>query len=558
MEECLHLKKSNCKNCHKCIRYCPVKAIRFSDAQANIIGDECILCGQCFVVCPQNAKQIRNDIPAAKALLALGAPVYASVAPSFAASFDGVTIGSMERALKRLGFAGAEETARGATVVKTQYDALIERGESDVILSSCCSTVNLLIQKYYPKALPFLAPVLSPMQAHCMDVKRRFPEAKTVFIGPCISKKAEAEQYPGFADCVLTFEELSQWLGEEQIEFAPCADAEERGKTRLFPTAGGILRTMAANSPDYAYLAVDGIENCIHAIEDVLSHKISKCFIEMSACAGSCIGGPVMGKNRRAPVKEFVTINRSAGAQDFDVHFPLEAKLRKSMPPLTRRRVHLGGSAIEEILLKMGKAKPSDELNCGSCGYNSCREKAEAVLLGKADLSMCLPYLKEKAESFSDNIIRNTPNAILVLNESFEVQQINAAACTLMNIPDPKSVLGQQVVCILDPLPFLSVYQSGASLRDKRVYLSEYQKYVDQTVVYDRSYRIIICFMRDVTEEARARMVHEEMSRKTMEITDKVIEKQMRAVQEIASLLGESTAETKVALTKLKESLANE
>lgn len=558
MEDCLQLKKSNCKNCYKCIRNCPVKAIRFFDAQANIIGDECILCGRCFVVCPQNAKEIRDDLPVAKALIASGVPVYASVAPSFAASFDGVTITAMERALKKLGFAGAEETARGATVVKKQYDVLVDRDESDVIISSCCPTVNLLIQKHYPAALPFLAPIISPMQAHCMDIKQRVPDAKTVFIGPCISKINEAAQYPGSVDCVLTFEELTNWLAEENIEFETVGDAAEHGKARLFPTAGGILRTMAADNPNYTYFSVDGIENCIDAIQDVLNHGLSKCFIEMSACAGSCVGGPAMASKRRSPIKDFATITRGAGKEDFSVYFPPEAALKKEMPSLAKRVIHIGGAAIEEILLKLGKSTPSDELNCGSCGYNSCREKAEAVLLGKADLTMCLPYLKEKAESFSDNIIRNSPNAILVLSETLEVQQINSAACRLMNIQDPKSVLNQQVVCILDPTPFLGVYEGTTSIHDKRVYLAEYGRYVDQTVVYDKSYHIIICFMRDVTEEARARMSREEISRKTMEIADKVINKQMRAVQEIASLLGETTAETKVVLTKLKESLSNE
>ncbi|HWS29282.1 MAG TPA: [Fe-Fe] hydrogenase large subunit C-terminal domain-containing protein [Clostridia bacterium] len=558
MEECLQLKKSNCKNCYKCIRNCPVKAIRFSDVQANIIGDECILCGKCFVVCPQNAKQVRNDIPAAQALLASDAPVYASVAPSFVANYDGASIRSMERALKQLGFAGVEETALGATVVKARYDALCALGQSDVILSTCCPTVNLLVQKHYPKAIPYLAPVVSPMQARCLDIKKRFPNAKTVFIGPCISKMAEAEQYPGIVDCVLTFEELSEWLAEAKLTLEPLPGDSKHSKARLFPTAGGILRTMAANSPDYTYMSVDGIENCIDAIQDVLNHKLTKCFIEMSACAGSCVGGPVMGKNRRSPVKEFLAVNRSAGKEDFEVAYPPEAELQKEFPSLAPRSVHIGGAAIEEVLLKLGKSKPEDELNCGSCGYNSCREKAEAVILGKADLTMCLPYLKEKAESFSDNIIRNTPNAILVLSESLEVQQINGAACSLMNISDKRSVLGRQVVCILDPLPFFEVFRGNASIRDKRIYLAEYQKYVDQTVVYDKGYHIIICFMRDVTAEALARINREEISRKTMEVTDKVIEKQMRAVQEIASLLGESTAETKVALTKLKESLSNE
>lgn len=206
----------------------------------------------------------------------------------------------------------------------------------------------------------------------------------------------------------------------------------------------------------------------------------------------------------------------------------------------------------------MGKTKPEHELNCGSCGYNTCREKAVAVIQGKADLTMCLPYLKEKAESFSDNIIKNTPNAVIVLNEAFEVQQINASACELMNITDQGNILGDQVVRVLDPIVFFEVMDKGEDIYNRPVYLAEYKKYVEQTVIYDKGFHIIICIMRDVTQEQKQRAEKEELSRTTMEITDKVIEKQMRAVQEIASLLGETTAETKVALTKLKESLSNE
>jgi iron only hydrogenase large subunit-like protein/uncharacterized Fe-S cluster-containing protein len=551
----LKLKKSNCKNCYKCIRHCPVKSIRFSEAQADIVGEECILCGQCFVACPQNAKEIRNDVSAAKALLKSGAPVYASVAPSFVANYDNMTIRSMEKALKGVGFSGAEETAAGAAIVKNQYDRMTREGKQDVILSSCCPTVNLLIQKHYPKAIPYLAPVVSPMQAHCMDLKRRYPGAKTVFIGPCISKKAEAEYYPGTVDCVLTFEELSLWLEEARVGFEPAADRNDWSRTRLFPTAGGILRTMTADAPEYTYMAVDGIENCIQAVADILEHKIKKCFVEMSACSGSCVGGPVMDKNHRAPVGKYMTVTAYAGKRDFEVWTPPAESLRKELPPIAVQDIYLGGAAIDEVLRKIGKTKPEHELNCGTCGYNSCREKARAVLLGKADLTMCLPYLKERAESFSDKIISNTPNAILVLNEALEVQQINAAACRLMNVKDSGDVLGSQVVRILDPLPFINVYEKGEPVRDKRAYLAEYQKYVNQTIVYDKKYHIIICIMRDVTEEAKQRAERDAISRKTVEITDKVIEKQMRAVQEIASLLGETTAETKVALTKLKESL---
>jgi iron only hydrogenase large subunit-like protein len=253
----LVLKTSDCKNCYKCIRHCPVKSIRFENNQAHIVGEECILCGRCFVACPQNAKEIRDDMESVRALIAGGGPVYASLAPSFTANYGGRDITAMERALKKLGFAGAEETAVGAAIVKQQYDAMLRNESQDVIISSCCPSVNLLIQKYYPAAVPMLAPVLSPMLAHGMDIKRRHPDARTVFIGPCISKKDEAERYAGPVDKTLTFRELSRWLEQEHIsmdeeprrktgERTPQTGREpERGLTRLFPTAGGILRTMA-------------------------------------------------------------------------------------------------------------------------------------------------------------------------------------------------------------------------------------------------------------------------------------------------------------------------
>ena len=206
----------------------------------------------------------------------------------------------------------------------------------------------------------------------------------------------------------------------------------------------------------------------------------------------------------------------------------------------------------------MGKTKPADELNCGSCGYDSCREKAVAIYQGKAEISMCLPYLKDKAESFSDTIVKNTPNGLIVLNEALEVQQINAAALKMMNLSRAKDILGDQVVRILDPKPFMDVLGSGRNLRSKRTYLAEYERYIEETIVYDKDYRLIVCIMRDITKEENARRQKEDMSHKTAEIADRVVDKQMRIVQEIASLLGETAAETKIALTKLKENIADE
>lgn len=558
MNKYLGLKKSNCKNCYKCIRHCPVKAIKFSDDQANIVEDECVLCGQCFVNCPQNAKEIRNDISKAKELIRSGKPVVASVAPSFVANFDNVNFTAMKKALVKLGFADAEETAVGATIVKNAYDEMVDNNFSEVIISSCCHSVNTLIQKYYPEATRYIAPVKSPMLAHCDKIKRERGDCYTVFIGPCISKKAEAEMYEGITDCVLTYEELSEWLFEEKITIEPCEDEAKGGKARLFPITSGILKSMKRNNKNYTYMAIDGMENCINAIKDIVDGNLSNCFIEMSACAGSCIGGPVMDKKHRALVREILSVNKYAPEHDFEVDDPPLNKLKKDISFIGLHRTMPGSKAIEEILRQMGKHKPEDELNCGSCGYNTCREKAVAVIQGKANLTMCLPYLKEKAESFSDNIIKNTPNGIIVLNEDLEVQQINAAAKKIMNIKYSGDVLGNPVIRILEPGKFMDVLTTGKNVHNKRVYLAEYDKFVEESIIYDKSYHIIMSIMRDVTDEEKQRSKKENVSKNAVEITDKVIEKQMRVVQEIASLLGETTAETKIALTNLKETLTDE
>ena len=558
MSNCLTLKKSNCKSCFRCVRKCPVKAIRFSGNQAHIIGNECILCGNCVVQCPQNAKEIADGIEKVRVLIQSGDPVVVSLAPSFIANYEGVGIEPMRRALKKLGFYDVEETAIGATMVKNEYERMIKEEERDVIITSCCHSINLLIQKRFPECLEYLADIMSPMQAHCSDIKKRIPNAKTVFIGPCVAKKDEAEYYEGITDAVLTFEELNKMLDDEDIKLEVELDSDEKSRARFFPTTGGVLKTMAQDAPGYTYMAIDGVENCMTALKDIAEGKVHKCFIEMSACIGSCINGPVMTRAKKPIISDYLKVANYAGERDFDVEQPESALLKKNFSAIEHKLATPSETEIMTVLRQMGKFKPSDELNCGTCGYNSCRDKAIAVIQGKAEISMCLPFLKDKAESFSDTIVKNTPNGLLVLNEDLEVQQINNAARKIMNIRAASDVLGEPVIRILDPTLFSQVKSSGRSIRNRRTYLAEYKKYVEQTIVYDADSRMLIGIMRDVTDEVEAQEKKESISRQTVEVADKVVEKQMRIVQEIASLLGETAAETKIALTKLKESIGDE
>jgi uncharacterized Fe-S cluster-containing protein len=210
---------------------------------------------------------------------------------------------------------------------------------------------------------------------------------------------------------------------------------------------------------------------------------------------------------------------------------------------------------IKDILKLMGKTTPDDELNCGTCGYDSCRDKAVAVFRGIADPSMCLPYIMEKNESFANNILNNSPNGLVIVNDKFEIQQVNRAAMDMLHIRSQDDVLGENIVRILEPAPFFQVSESGRSIKNQRSYSADYKKYFEQSIIYDKTAHLFICILRDVTDEEVARAQHEELSRTTAEIADKVVEKQMRIVQEIASLLGETTAETKIALTNLKEAI---
>ena len=358
-------------------------------------------------------------------------------------------------------------------------------------------------------------------------------------------------------DAALTFEELTEWLEKENVRLEKKVDSNPESLARIFPTVAGILRTMKDRDPEYEYVAVDGIENCIAALEDVAAGHVNNCFMEMSACKGSCVNGPVMEKYHPWFITDYLSVTRYAGDKDFPVEQPEISELSRRYDILEGMKDMPTERKIQEILSKMGKKKPSDELNCGTCGYDTCREKAIAIYQGKAEIEMCLPYLKEKAENFSNIIFDNTPNGLLVLNERLEIQQINPAACRIMNIRRPSDVLGSQIVTLLDPKPFLDALESRKSVF-QCAYLAEYDRYVEEQVLYDQSYRMLFCMLEDVSDEAAEREKKAEMRRQTTEVADKVVEKQMRIVQEIASLLGETAAETKIALTNLKESMKDE
>ena len=555
MREILGLKKTNCKSCHKCIRNCAVKSIRFTAGQAHIVEDECILCGRCFAVCPQDAKVIASDMEKVRIMLQTGT-VYASIAPSFAASYPGVGIDALEDALKKLGFAGAEETAVGATIVKKEYERILDEEKPNILVSSCCSSINLMLRKYYPEALFTLAPVITPMQAHCRDIKRRHPESKTVFIGPCISKKSEAAEEDA-VDAVLMFDEFNRWLREEGIELSRREDIRKGGRARVFPTAGGIIETMDKN-PEYTYVAVDGVKKCMDVLDEIKEGRLHNCFIEMSACEGSCADGPILDKMKNTPAQNYLQVVRYAEKEDFAVEKYAKEEIAAVYEPSELEAEQPSEAEIKAMLLKMNKLSKEDELNCGSCGYCTCREKAIAIIQGKAEISMCLPYMLSQMENLSDSVVANFPDAILVLNDELEIQKINPKAKKILRIRDENDVMGEHIGRLLDPEPFEMVMLKKKNLMYEQLYLAEYECYVEQTIIYNREGHQFICILCDITTDMALKEKKLANQNQAFEIANDMAKKQLKIVQSIASLLGETTADTLIALEHLKETIADD
>ncbi len=561
MESVLQFKKANCKNCYKCIRNCPVKAIEVKDHQAQIIERECIYCGKCTQVCPQNAKHVRSDVRSVQALIKQGKQVVASIAPSFIAHYPVRNFAGFQSALLSLGFADARETAEGAFLVKSEYEALMQKNWNKTIISSCCPTVVQLIEKHYPQAIPYLAPVLSPMQAHGQVLRAAYPEAVLVFIGPCIAKKDECQRQPGLIDFVLTFDELNDWFSQSSVDPACCeAQPDAPRLSRFFPVTGGILKTMAPQAA-YQYVSVDEVDGCMAALEEIVSGRLSGCFVEMSACKGSCIQGPVAGNH--APVLlegqmkvERIAANGTQPASDFALQ--PAGSLSKHFVDLNGNPSLPSEEEIQQILLKMGKKSPEDQLNCSACGYPTCRDKAIAIYFGKADITMCLPYMRERAESVADKVITASPNAVITVDINLNIQLINPAACAMFGVIDPKDMQGRPISTLLDEFDFVSVFAGRERITRKRVYLPEYQKYFDQTFLYEKNSNLVICILNDRTAQE---LSHEKLRTAKInaaEMTDRIIEKQMRVVHELASLLGETAAETKVAMLELKKAVMME
>lgn len=556
----INFQEANCKNCYRCIRSCSVKAIEFKNNQARIIDDECIYCCNCLKECPQNAKTVESDLPAAGRLLSGHGDVVASVAPSFAAYFDDPE--AFKQKLYDVGFSEVRETAEAAEAVSRVY-AEHYRAKGGLITTACPVIVEF-IQKRFPHLIGWMAPVDSPMVVHAKWIKEQRPGAKVVFIGPCYAKKKEMIDQPGTVDAVLTFDCVDQLRytprfgqGEtQQAKEEPAAnDVQPQTEipmvARLYPVEGGVIETTFSGKEQFIrHRAISGIDNCQRLFQSMKDPE--GYFLELNACEGGCVNGPIFGERSDLLEMQNRVMAYMNGRQTADPLRPTDlAQNLRTFRDLSKPPSHFTDTRIQEVLRKIGKTGRDDELNCGACGYHSCREKAKAVLDGKAELYMCMPYMQARAESFAHTVLEKTPNAVIAVSDQLLVKEANNAAADFFELSH-EYLIGMPLPLLLDPD---EVSVSPNHPVQKKLFFPDLHKTANVSISYVHEQQLYLLILHDLTEREQEQEKLQVMKRETMEMAQKVIDNQMRVVQEIASLLGETTAETKVTLTKLKRLL---
>ena len=569
--EIIDFKATKCKHCYKCVRYCEVKAIQVKDERAVIMPDKCILCGHCLKICPQSAKTLKSDLDLVKGFIARGDRVVVSIAPAYMGLLKYKTIGQVRSALIRLGFEDVRETSEGAAFVTAEYARLLEEHAMENIITTCCPSVNDLVEIYYPDLVPYLAPVVSPMIAHGKLLKEELGrDVRVVFLGPCIAKKKESldVRHQGFIDAVLNFNDINRWLDEENIVIEDCEDMPftrfDPKVNRLYPVTNGVVSSVLATEPEkdgYRKFYVHGVSNCIDLCKSMARGEIKGCFIEMNMCSGGCIKGPTVNDESISRFKVKLDMEEAIAREPASgkVMEPVWEKVsfRKRFVDRSPKDPMPTEEQIREILRMTNKTRPEDELNCGACGYPTCRDKAIAVFQHKAEVSMCIPFMHEKAESMANLVMETSPNIVLIVGEDMRILEYSDVGEKYFG-KTRSEALQMYLYEFIDPADFQWVFETHQNIHGKRVNYPEYHLSTLQNIVYIEKENAVLATFIDITKEEEQAREDYEKNLETIDLAQKVIHKQMMVAQEIAGLLGETTAETKTTLTKLCQSLLDD
>lgn len=553
---------TECHDCYKCVRQCPVKAIKIKEGRAEVLPELCIACGHCVEVCPSKAKHVRNDINRTKNILNEKKCII-SLAPSFRREFTAKEQSSLISAFEKLGFYGVSETALGAEQLSRKIS---EQLSSDIpgklLISSACPAATNYIAKYLPFVAEHISTALSPAQIHGKMLKEKYgKDIAVIFVGPCPAKKMESDQYPELLDIALTFSEIRQWFKEEHIIIEKCSTGgnflmANAGHTALYPIEAGMIRTIKARNIHANYIAISGIEEIKKSLADfnlsMAQNSPRNTFIEVLACKGSCIKGPCISKTK-APIEAEIEILDRIRIADNNY---TNTSLLPIPPEQLERRIHeeiikeeyIDEAIIRKTLLKIGKQSVSDEINCGGCGYQECRTFARAIIQGKAEPAMCLSFLRKQAQQKANALMHHIPAGLVLIDKNLQIIESNTKFADLFR-DDLKEVL--EVNPSLKSISIDKIIPLSATCRQVlhgEVAISStvnFQNKIFDIIIFSVSpHQVIGGFFQDVTN---TEMKHEEISN----LAQEVIHKNLQSVQEIACKLGENMAETEILLRTL-------
>ena len=562
---------SNCRDCYRCVRHCPVKAIQIQDAHAEIIYDRCTFCGICVHECPNGVKVVRDDTDKVRMAFLSKRKVIVSLAPSYVSEFIGYEE-NFVRALYRLGFHAVSETAIGAALVSQALDMYMHDHGSVPFISTACPSVVQLVRKYFPQDIKTLAPVPSPLQTHSAYLRRLYGnDIVIVFIGPCIAKKIEADEHPGYPDVALTFQEVRQWLEEEnidlenmdtgiQIDFVPV----KAGKASIYPIENGQIETSKIwenHFVEQSALSVSGVTRVMSS----LSGTHTKDFLEALNCDGGCISGPAASHHESAVIrKKSVVTHVLSRMNDPEVFDGDEAFAREvyekgygilgasSPTPIGIKKETYTDEEIKGALARLGKTTPDDELNCGGCGYPTCRDMARALLDGFAETEMCVTKMRKDAETKVDILLSTIPHGVVIVDSDLAIAECNKRFIKIFeDYPDEfldaeglRSFRGSPVSLFV---PFAEKFREQFFMSKPQQYRFRHDGKVYRITFFLVETKALLgALFEDITTPSVRREA-------VVEKAEEVIRKSMTTVQQIASLLGDNAAETEIVLNSIIE-----